>query len=524
MARCIRYGSLLAIVALLLGACQSSAPPAPRSSEQPAAPAAAPAASSGPTRVTVAITETIESQNPYADSVSLLYGIWCEVLGCLVHYDPKSGDYAPALAESWEVETPTSWIFHLRRDARWHDGSPFTAADVLHSFDRIANDPGTRQKSNTAPVVERVEAIDDHTVRIVTKGAVAPLLDYFKDLIIMTSKAQYDRYGDDVWKEKPLGTGPYMFKELVPNQRMVIVKNPSWWGGPVEGPDEVVYRVMREPEVRLTALLNGEVQIAQFIPPHMAERVVNAPNAKLASVDSLEIMFLAMQPKVKPWDSKLVRQAVAYAIDRDAIIQGLLQGYASRLDGPIGPGQYGYNPNLQPRYTYDPERAKQLLAQAGYPNGVDVELYTPVGRYTQDKQVAEAMAQMLTAVGIRTRLMTPEWPTMWADVQAGKTAFYYMGRGSVLDPGRPLSQYFETGVSPRVGYSNPQVDALFVKERGTFDPEQRKQTLNELLSLITEEAPGHFLWRHKMLWGLARNIELTPRPDDRIFANEIRVR
>src|SRR5581483_2817987 len=341
MARCIRYGSLLAIVALLLGACQSSSPPAPRSSEQPAAPAAAPAASSGPTRVTVAITETIESQNPYADSVSLLYGIWCEVLGCLVHYDPKSGDYAPALAESWEVETPTSWIFHLRRDARWHDGSPFTAADVLHSFDRIANDPGTRQKSNTAPVVERVEAIDDHTVRIVTKGAVAPLLDYFKDLIIMTSKAEYDRYGDDVWKEKPLGTGPYMFKELVPNQRMVIVKNPSWWGGPVEGPDEVVYRVMREPEVRLTALLNGEVQIAQFIPPHMAERVVNAPNAKLASVDSLEIMFLAMQPKVKPWDSKLVRQAVAYAIDRDAIIQGLLQGYASRLDGPIGPGQYG---------------------------------------------------------------------------------------------------------------------------------------------------------------------------------------
>src|SRR3954470_15194576 len=380
MTQQFRVASLLLVAGLLVGACQASAPPASRASDRAPAPASAPQAQAagsagatapagGPTRVTVAVTETIESQNPYADSVSLLYGIWCEVLGCLVTWDPRSGEYAPALAASWSVESPTSWIFNLRRDARWQDGAPFTAADVLHSFDRIANDPGTKQKSNIAPVVERVEAIDEHTVRIVTKGAVAPLLDYFKDLLIMSSKAQYDRHGEDVWREKPLGTGPYMFKELVPNQRMVIEKNPNWWGGPVEGPDEVVYRVMREPEVRVTALLNGEVQLAMFIPPHLADRVSASPNTKIAPVDSLEIMFLAMMPRSKPWENKLVRQAVAYAIDRDGIIQGLLQGYASRLDGPIGPGQYGYNPDLQPKYTYNPEKAKQLLAQAGYPNG-----------------------------------------------------------------------------------------------------------------------------------------------------------
>jgi len=153
-----------------------------------------------------------------------------------------------------------------------------------------------------------------------------------------------------------------------------------------------------------------------------------------------------------------------------------------------------------------------------------VELVTPVGRYIQDKQVSEAITSMLTAVGIRTRLVTPDWPTMWADVQAGKTAFYYMGRGSIVDPGRPLSQYFETGISPRVGYSDPAVDALFLKERGSFDATERKQVLTELMSLITEEAPGVFLWRHKMLWGMARNVDMTPRPDDRIFANEIRLR
>jgi peptide/nickel transport system substrate-binding protein len=215
---------------------------------------------------------------------------------------------------------------------------------------------------------------------------------------------------------------------------------------------------------------------------------------------------------------------VAYAIDRDAIIQGILQGQARRLDGPIGPGTYGYNPELQPKYTYDPEKAKQLLAQAGYPNGVDVEFVTPVGRYTQDKQVAEAMTSMLTAAGIRTRLLTPEWPTMWADVQAGKTPFFYMGRGSVLDPEPALSQYFETGISPRIGYSNPQLDALMAKSRASFNEAERKKVLSDLMSLITEEAPAHFLWTHNMIWGIAKNIDYNPRPDTRIFANEMRVK
>jgi len=373
--------------------------------------------------------------------------------------------------------------------------------------------------------VSTVEALDDYTVRITTKAPTASLLSYFANLLIITSKAQYDRFGPDgINEQPPVGTGPYTFKELVPDQRMVIEKNPHWWGGPVQGPDEVVYRIMREPEVRVTALLNGEIQIAQFIPPHMAERVKNASNVKLAAADSIEIMFLAMNPKFKPWDNKLVRQAVAYAIDRDAIIQNTLQGQARRLDGPIGPGQYAYDPNLPTRYTYDPEKAKQLLAQAGYPNGVDVELSTPVGRYTQDKQISEAMTAMLNEVGIHTRLLTPEWPTLWSEVQAGKVSFYYMGRGSVIDPGPPLSQYFETGITPRIDYSNPALDSLFAKERAAFDPTERKQLLGKLMNLLTEEAPAHFLWTHKMLWGLAANIEYTPRPDSRIFAADIRVK
>ena len=200
----------------------------------------------------------------------------------------------------------------------------------------------------------------------------------------------------------PFGAGPYKFRELIPGQRLVIGKDKShpMWKQYPQAPDEIVFRIMREPEQRVTALLNNEIQIAQFVPPHLRERVERSANHKIVKFHTAELMFLAMMPKVKPWDNKLVRQAVAYAIDRDMIIKTLLRGEASRLDGPIGEGQYGYDPKLQPKYTYNPEKAKELLKQAGYPNGVDVELQTPVGRYTLDKQVSEAMIPMLNAGGL----------------------------------------------------------------------------------------------------------------------------
>ena len=477
------------------------------------------------TRVSIGVTETMETFNPYGDSVSLLYGIWCQVLGCLGTYDFDKGEYEGMLAERWEVKDPNTWIFHLRKNAKFHDGSPVTAADVVHSFNRIRTDPQSKQKQNIAPIASAT-ALDAHTVRFTTKEPTAPLTEYLFDRFIVTSKAIYDKYGPDVADRKyPIGAGPYKFKELIPGQRFVISKNLDYPGMKElrQAPDEMIFRIMREPEQRVTALLNGEIQIAQFIPPHLRERVEKNPNTKIVSTDSVEIMFLAMSPKFKPWDNKLLRQAVSYAIDRDIIIATLLKGEATRLDGPIGPGQYGYSPNLKPKYEYNPEKARQLVKQAGFPNGVDVDYYTPVGRYTLDKQISEAIVPMLNAVGIRTKLQTPDWASLWANVQAGKVPFYYMGRGSVVDPSVALSQYFETGGSPRIGYSNPKFDKLLALERQTFDPAKRKKVLSEAMSLLTEEAPAHFLWRHQMLYGIAKNVDYKPTPSGRIFGEDIRV-
>ncbi len=494
--------------------------------------AAMAAATVGPaaatSQVTVGVTETIASYDPYADSVSLAYGIWCQVLGCLGIYDFDKGDYVGLLAQSWENDKtdPNIWIFHLKHGVkRQHDGKEFSAADVVHSFERIRSDPQSQQKQNVSPVKEMI-ALDPYTVKVVTKAPTASLLEYLFDRFIITAKDLYDAHGArDADRHYPWGWGPYQLKELEIGQRIVLEKDPNNPAVKPENPDTLIFTIMREPEQRVTALLNNEIQIAQFIPPHLAARVKQS-GAKLVATSSVEIMFLAMSPKYPPWNNVKLRQAVCYAIDRDAIIKNVLGGMADRLDGPIGPGQYGYDADFARHdlvIPYDPAKAKALVQASGY-KGEPVDLDTPVGRYINDKEVTQAMIPMLQAVGINARLRTPEWATLWSDVQKGKVPFYYMGRGSVVDPSVALSQYFETGGSPRIGISDPAIDKALATERVTFDPAARRKALNVAFKAIEDAAPACFLWKHHMLYGESAAIQHKPTPSGRIFGTEIFVR
>lgn len=480
-------------------------------------------------RVSIGVTETIASYDPYADSVSLAYGIWCQVLGCLGVYDFSKSDYVGMLAESWEVDkaNPTIWTFHLRHGLkRQNDGKELTADDVVFSFNRVNTDPLSQQKQNVAPVKE-MTAVDKYTVRVVTKRPTASLLEYLFDRFIITGKDLYEKYGASEADRKYLwGWGPYKLKELQIGQRIVLEKDPANPQVKPANPDTIIFTIMREPEQRVTALLNNEIQIAEFIPPQLGQRVREAKNARLVEASSVEIMFLAMSPKYKPWDNVKLRQAVCYAINRDAIIKSILAGQADRLDGPIGPAQYSYNADYAKKnlyIPYDPAKAKELVKESGY-KGEPVDLYTPVGRYIDDKEVTQAMIPMLNAVGINARLRTPEWATLWADVQKGKTPFYYMGRGSVVDPSPALSQYFETGGSPRIGISDPAIDKALAAERVEFDPASRKKDLNAAFKAIEDAAPACFMWSHHMLHGISNTIDFEPDPTGRIFGTHIIVK
>ena len=194
------------------------------------------------------------------------------------------------------------------------------------------------------------------------------------------------------------------------------------------------------------------------------------------------------------------------------------------MNGPIGPGQVGFDAARAKRdfvRDYDPAKAIRLVKEAGYPNGVDVELSTPVGRYVNDKIISQAVVPMLAKVGIRAKLITPEWATQWAGVRKGKKSFFYQGRGSVIDPGPALTQYFETGNSPRIKYSNKKFDKLFDAQAQEFNPEKRKKLINDAIAILMEDVPAHFMWRHQLAYGVANNVSISPPANGRIYGENI---
>jgi peptide/nickel transport system substrate-binding protein len=476
--------------------------------------------------VTVGVVNDFAGWDPYADSTAQMYMIWCQTYGCLGTFNTNTGEYEPLLAQSWDTDKddPRIWYFHLRHGLkRHHDGKELTADDVVHSIDRAKHDAHTAQASNVQPVA-LAQAVDKYTVKVTTKEPTAPLLDYLFDRLIITGKDLFEKYGVAADRQAPYGWGPYVVRDIAIGQRMVLDKNPDWPSIKSENPDRIVFVRIREDEPRVTALLTGEVQIATAIPPHLAQRVDAAPGMKAVGVPSVEIMFLAMNPHIPPWNNKKLREAAAYAIDRETIVKSVFEGRAEALDGPIGPGQYGYSPDIEPKYPYDPEKAKQFVKDAGFPNGVDADLFASADRYVNDRQSSEAVAAMLTKVGIRTQLHILDYSIEWPNVRKGLVPFYYQGRGSVIDPSPMLQQYFETGVTPRIGFSDPKLDEILRAERREFNPAQRKALLLQAFDRIQEEVPAVFLWRIDALYGVSDKVKFKPHSDERIFGTDIEVK
>jgi peptide/nickel transport system substrate-binding protein len=463
--------------------------------------------------VTITSQATLTTSNPYAESETQMYFIWCQIYGCLGRIDYVTKELKPMIAESWEVIDPHTWRFKIRTDLKRQDGGPGpTARDVVHSWKRIMEDPESAQRFNMFEVKEMV-AVDEHTVDIKTKDPSGQLLyDLFSQFEI-TSADLYEKYGKDADRQHAIGWGPYKFESLDIDQRLVMRKSDVWPEKRPKAPDVVIYRQMREAQQRVTAVLNNEVQVARQIPPELVDRFKGQSQVTILPTKSVELMMLAFNYKMKPWDDIRIRRAAAYAINRDLIIQKLLFGYADRLDGPLGPAQVCYKAPAPHAIGYDVKKAKELLAEAGYPNGgPEIELQGSTGRYISDRQIVEALAQMLKQVGFKVKLVTPEWANLWSDVRNGKSPAFYMGRAQALDPSIMLSQYFQTGGTPRTGYSDPKLDVILDKVRTTFNADERCGLIHEAVDKIAADVPAQFLWTHRLIDAVRSNITFPADP------------
>jgi peptide/nickel transport system substrate-binding protein len=383
----------------------------------------------------------------------------------------------------------------------------------VHTLKRIRSDPESVQSSFVA-MVDEIVPVDQYTFDVKTKGPAVNLVVALFDRLIITSAELYAKYGREADRKYAFGWGPYRLVEYQADQRVVIRKHPEWTeidgSDTTSSPDVVILQQMREPEQRVTALLNGEVQIARHVPPQLVRRLENRKDVKVELTGGIEVMFVAFNNKMAPWTDVRLRKAAAHAINRDLIVKRLLGGYAEVQDGLVGPNQLCYTGAPERSNAYDPAKSKALLAEAGFRDGgPEIDFYTAVGRYTSDRQVAEAAAQMLRQVGFKVKLHTPEYANFWADVRRGKTPMYYMGRGTVFDPSDASGQLFGTGGSPRVQYSNPKFDELLLTQYREADPQKRCQVWRQLNQILIDDVPSHFMWTHKLITGVRANVDVN---------------
>src|SRR6267142_209827 len=461
-------------------------------------------------RVTVAHGVGVFSLNPYAVNTSPLQAGWGSVMEPLIDADYEKRGYRGILAESWQMKG-TKLQFKLRKGIRFHDGTSFTSRDVLASFKRILTDKQSLQAPNLQNIAE-MDAADDHTVILTLKKSDANALEDINSRVIMKQSVA-EKMGEA--DNRPIGTGPFKFTSWERSGQFVLRCNESYWG---QAPriDEVIYKAIQEDGARIAALEAGQADIISNIPPHEVARLKANPRIRVQQVQGLRPIFLVLSPAYKPLDNPKVRRAITHAIDRDRIIKLVLEGNAYPLRGLLGPQVFGYDPDAR-AYPYDPEKAKQLLTEAGFLNGFEIDYHSPTGRYPKDREVAQVIVEQLSKVGIKANLKTPEWSIFNTDYKNGKYAFYLTGRGSLTDADTLFQQYFRTGMTKRVlGYSNPKLDEILDTEQQTFDVKKREKLLWDAHRIILEDAPAVPLWNAMDIYAHRADLVWTAPPDEKV--------
>lgn len=471
-------------------------------------------------RVIVYNASGLDNLHPYDHSSGALYGVWQHMMEPLVEFDYQQARFVGRLAESWEYRGK-EWEFRLRKGVRFHDGSPLTSEDVAFSIDRMKNDKKSLQRRSFRNVQE-MRTPDEHTVVVVTKKPSVTFLSRGVRNRFVMSKTVADKYGQDVDKH-PTGTGPYKFVSFKRDGDLVLTRNDDYWG-PKPAVRDLVWRKVVEVSSRMAGLEAGQTDVMDRVPVHEVARLNRNPRVGVRSVPGLRIYFFAFNVNYKPWDNKLVRQAANYSVDAYSIVKNIFDGAGFVVEGAGGPQTIGYDPDAK-RYPYDPKKARELLAKAGHPDGVSVKLYYSGGRYPKDNEVLQAIAAQMKKGGFDVELVSQEWGVFWgkSGVNGGKTPFYYIGRGGVIDVHTHLEQYFKTGMSPRVSYSNPEFDKLMDAEQAEADPAKREKLLHQAGRILKEDSPWVPLWNLADIYGSAANIEWTPRSDERIRTWEMKV-
>lgn len=490
------------------------------------------------------------SMDPHYQTLTPNLALHAHVYETLVAQDARQ-HLKPALAESWRVlDDGTTWEFKLRSGVKWHDGSPFTAEDVVFTFERVPNVPGAPAPFTYAIKGKTVTKVDDLTIRI-SSGGPSPLMPNDLSVVFIVSKKAAAGQATVAFNAgtAAIGTGPYKYGRFVPGDRIELTRNDTYWGG-AEPWTNIEFRPIKAGPARVAALLAGDVDVIEDVPPNDIRALEANAKVVLARVPSHRSIFLQLDQEraatpfivaksgaaiPNPLKDKRVREALSISINRDAIVSRTMDGNAVAAGQFLPEGYFGRSDSLLPP-SYDPERAKRLLAEAGYPDGFKVTLHAPTGRYVNDARIAEAIAQMWTRVGLDATFEAIPVATYFARALAGgpeKTPEFSItmwgssvASGDVSSVLKPLMQTFDrekgSGTVNAARHSNRVFDSMIDKALETNDLGVRRKLYVEATELITREV-GYIPLHYQLnVWASRAGLKVTPRTDEMTMAMEIK--
>ncbi len=447
-----------------------------------------------------------QALDPHAVTATNDFRILMNVYDGLVRYRPGTLEVEPALAESWDIsDDGLAYTFNLREGVSFHDGTAFDAETVVWNFERMLDEDHPYHFTGPFPLsfffaaIEDVEALDASTVQFTLNEPFAPFLSNLAyPTGLMVSPAAVMEHGDDFGRN-PTGTGPFQFAEWRSNERVVVTRNEDYWDGTPDL-EAVIFRPITDANTRVAEMLSGGIDVMVEVPP-VALGQFEGPGFSVVDQIGPHVWFLILNAKEGPFADKRVRQAANYAINKEAIVNDVLEGTAGVSSGPVAPAFDWAYAGLDP-YPYDPDRARELLAEAGMEAPEITFFVTEGGSGMLDPiPMGTAMQADLAAVGFDVTIETYEWNTFLGRVNPGLEGQADMAQMSWMtnDPDTLPFLTLRTEAWPEQGgfnsgyYSNPEVDALLEAARVATDPEERARLYKEMQEIVQEDAPWVFV-------------------------------
>jgi len=411
-------------------------------------------------------------------------------------------DYAPDVAEKWETPDDKTIIFHLNPKAKFQNGQALKASDVKWTYDSLMAPNFVTSKKSGYAVVDHIEAPDDHTVIFKLKEPNAGIFDNLTLGILPTGA------DTNVYKTKPIGAGPYKVVDFRPDDRVELEAFDQWHGGAPKI-KHVTLRIIPDATTRVLELRRGTVNFeVNSIPFENVSEFAGKPDFNIVKTPGSVYQYIAINLRDPILGKKEVRHALAYAIDREKIVKDIQRGYANVTDTMLAEGHWARADNL-PTYPYDPAKAKQLLAQAGYPNGFSFTFRTSTDAEANSR--AQVVQAMLKQVGVNMSIQSNEMATFFADIGKGNFQMYSLTRNGIQDPDFYYVLFYSKNLPPegqnRGFYQNPRIDQLLLQGRSTFDRTKRKPLYDEVQKIVADDLPYISLYLQTNVAVMRSNVD-----------------